>query len=86
MLYVKVTGHSKIKKFVGFPPSKRLVCYITYTFKRTSLRLFKFNISQCVPFWNKNPQNLSKICKKGTNCEILNLNSRRLGRLKVHVI
>ena len=26
-----------------------------------------------------------EICKKGTNCEVLNLNNWRLGRLKVHV-
>ena len=35
--------------------------------------------SEFVPFLIKNPQNLSKICIKGTNCEILDLNSRRLG-------
>ena len=54
--------------------------------KRPSLRLFRFKIAQCVPLWIKNPQKLSKICKKGTNCEILNQNNRRLERLKVHVI
>ena len=58
----------------------------TQTFKRKSLRLFRFKISQSVPFLIKNQQNLPKICKKGTNCEILNLNNERLGRLKVHVI
>ena len=31
-----------------------------------------------------NPHNLSKISKKGTNCEIVNLNNQT-GRLKVHV-
>ena len=77
-------GHSKIKLFVGFPPSV-LFCYITCTFKRISHRLFRFKISQCVPFLIKNPQNISKISKKGTNCEILNLNNRRPVRLKVHV-
>ena len=38
------------------------------------------------PLFYLNPQNLSKICKKGTDCEILNQNNRRLGGLKVHVI
>ena len=32
------------------PVSTRIFCYITCTFKRTSLRLFRFKISQCVPF------------------------------------
>ena len=36
---------------------------------RTSLRSLRFKISQCVHFWAKNPQKLSKICKKGTNCD-----------------
>ena len=61
--------------FVGFPT----FCYITWTFKRTSLSLFRFKISQCAPFLIKNRQSLSKICKKGTNREILNLNIQRLG-------
>ena len=77
-------GHSKIVFFVGFPHQyKTFFCYITCTFKRTSLLLFRFKISQCIPFWVKNLQNLSKTCKKGTNCEILILNYRRHGRLKL---
>ena len=70
---------------VGFPPSVQdFFCYITLTFKRTSYLDLKFhNLS---PFWLEIPQNLSKIFKKGTNCEILYLINRRLGRLKVHVI
>ena len=62
-----------------------LFCYITCTLKRSCLRLFRFRISQFVPFLIRNPQNLSKICKKGTNC-VLYQNNRRLLRLKVHVI
>ena len=34
-----------------------LFCYITFTFKRTSLWLFRFEISQFVFFLIKNPQN-----------------------------
>ena len=58
--------------FVGFPPSVQdfFFCKMTYTFKRPSLQLFRFQTAQFVPFWIKNPQNLSKICKKGSNCEI----------------
>ena len=72
--------------FVGFPHiiSTRIVCYIKCTFKRTSLWLRRFKISR-VPFLIEDLQNVSKICKKGTNCENLNLNKRRLLRLKVHV-
>ena len=87
LYHLKVTGHSKIEFFCRVSPiSTRLFCYTTFTFKRTSLWLFRSKISQLVPFWIKNPQNLSEICKKGTNCEILNLNNWRLGRLKVHVM
>ena len=68
---LKVTGHTRIKFFVGFPPSVQDYYYITCTFECTSLRLFRF--TQFVPFWIKNSQNLSIICEKGTNCEILNL-------------
>ena len=53
-----------------------------FTFKRTNLRLFRFKISQCVPFLIKKPQNQSKTSKKGTNWEIWNLNNQRLGRFK----
>ena len=70
-----MTGQSKFNFFVGFSPSVQdFFCYITCP------------ISQFVPFSIKNPRNLSKICKKGTNCENLNLNNRKLGRLNVHVI
>ena len=61
----------KLNFFVGFPHQyKTFFCYITCTFKRTRLRLFRLKISQCIPFRIKNLQNLSKTCKKGTNCEI----------------
>ena len=60
--------------------STRFFFCITCTFNRMSLRLSRFKISQCVPFLIKNPQSLSKICKKGKNCEILNLNNQRLVR------
>ena len=44
-----------------FPPiSTRLFCYITCTFKHTSLQLSKLKISQCFPFLIKNLQNLQK--------------------------
>jgi len=71
--------------FVGCPPSVQDL-FLLCTFKRPSLRLLIFEIAQFVPFWIENPQNLSNICKVGTNCKILNLNNRRLGRLKVHDI
>ena len=63
-----MTWSLKIKIFVWFPPSVQdfFVICITLIFKRTSLRIFRFKVSQFVPFWIKNPQNLSKICKKGT--------------------
>ena len=78
------TGHSKIKKIVGFPPSvKDFFCKITCTFKRPRFQLFRFKIAQCVPFWFKNPRNLSKISKKGTNREILNLNTGDSGKVQV---
>ena len=80
---LKVTGHSKIF-FLELPPSVQK-CPFLYMYLYT-LRVFIFKISQFVPFLIKNPQNQSKIFKKGTNCEILNLNNRRLRPLKVHVI
>ena len=84
---LNVTGHSIFFWGGGVSPiSTRLFCYITCSFKRTSLRLFRFEIAQFFPFWIENPQNLSEMCKKGSNCQILNQNNRRLGRLKVHVI
>ena len=67
------------------PISKRLFCYITYTFKRPSLRLFRFKISQSVPFLHIFDRFCGFLIKKGTKCEILNLNNRRLVRLKVHI-
>ena len=63
----KVNAWKNIK-FTSKVTQQLFFCYITCTFKRTSLLLFRFKISQCVPFWIKNLQNLSKICKKGTNC------------------
>ena len=85
-VYFSLSDWSLKKKFVGFPPSAQdFLQYIKCTFKR-SLRLFRFKILKFVPFLIKNPQNISKICKKGTHSEILNLNNRRLMRLKVHVI
>ena len=49
-----------------YPISTILFCwFITCTVKRPSLRLFRFNNDQIVPFCIKNPQYLSKICKKG---------------------
>ena len=68
------------------PISTRLFCYVACTFKSTSDRLFKLKISQCVSFLMKNQQNLLKICKKGTNCEIFNLDNQRLRCLKVQVM
>ena len=60
-----LTGHSKILFLCRVSPiSTRLSCYIRCIFKRPSLRLFRFKILQFVPFWIKNPQNRSKICKK----------------------
>ena len=84
-LTLKVTQRKNTEQDI-FVISTRHFCNITCTFKSTSLRLFRFKISQIVLFRIKIPQNLSKICIKGTNCDILNLNYRRLGRLKVHAI
>ena len=78
----------KFHLFEGFPPSVQefFVCQITCTFKRLSPRLFWFKITQCVPFLHIFERFCGFLIKKGTHCEILNLNNRRLGRLKVHVI
>ena len=38
LFLLKVTGHSKIRFFVGFPPYNKTFCHITCAFKRTSLR------------------------------------------------
>ena len=65
------------------PISARLFCYIACTCKRSSLRLFRFKFHNVTPFWFKIRKSIENI-KKGTNCEILNLNNRRIGRLKVH--
>ena len=60
---VKMTGHSKMFVFCRVSPiNTRLFCYITCTFKRTSLWLFRFK------FHNLSPLKICKICKKGTNC------------------
>ena len=79
-----MTGHSKIY-FLGrvSPLSTSLFClFIICTFKRPSLRLFRFKIDQFVPFCMKTPKSLPKR-EKFINFK---LSSRRLGRLKVHVI
>ena len=48
---LKVTGHSKILFFCRVSTiSPRLFCFITCTFKRPSLQLFRFKISNYVPF------------------------------------
>ena len=63
---LKVTGHSKIDFFCRVSSiSTRLFFNVKCTFKRTSIRLFRFKISESVPFLIKNPQNLLKICKRG---------------------
>ena len=64
------------------PISTRLFWNITCTFKRPSLRLFRFKIWQFVPFFHRF---CGFLFKRGTNCEILNLNNRRLVLLKVYV-
>ena len=59
--YLKVTGHSKKYCFVGFLQSVQdFFWFITCTFKRPNLRLFRFKISQCVPFCTKTTKNPSK--------------------------
>ena len=72
----------KLYFFVGFPPSMQdfFVKHVPLNARVSGYLDLKSN------FLIKNPQNLSKICKKGTHCEILNLNNRRLGRLMVYVI
>ena len=48
------------------PNSTRLFCYITCTIKRTSFRLFRFKISQSVPFLIKKIRTIyRKYAKKG---------------------
>ena len=64
------------------PIRTRLFCFITCTFKRTSLRLFRFKITQCFPFLHIFVRFFGFLIKKGTNCEILNPNNRRLVRFK----
>ena len=67
-IYLKVTGHSKIKFFCMVSPiSKILFCYITFAFKRTSLRVFRFKISHSVPFLIKS-ENYRKYAKMGWLC------------------
>ena len=77
-------GHSN---FLGFPPaiSTRLFCYISCKFKRPSLRYYldwKFHILSpfCICIFDRF---FGFLIQKGTNCETLNLNNRRLLRLKV---
>ena len=80
--------HSKIKLKLIFrvsPISTGLFCYITCTFKRSSLRLFRFKISQLVPFLHIFDGFCGFLIQRGTHCEIFNLNNRRLVRLKVRV-
>ena len=85
-LCIKVTDHSKIKFFCRVSPiSTSFFCFITCTFKCTSLRLFRFKISQFVPFCKKKSVKSIENMQKGTNCENLNLKNRRLVRLKVHM-
>ena len=71
MLFLKWLVTRKLHFFCRVSPNSLFLCEITYAFKRPSLQLFKFKISQFVPFWIKNPQNLSKICKNWPNREIL---------------
>ena len=80
----------KIDKLLHALPRPRVCVKVTGHFKIEFFVVFppSVAIAQFVPFGLciKNPQNLSKVCKKGTNREILSLNNRRLGRLKEHFI
>ena len=79
-----MTGHSNFVFFCMVSPiSTRLFCYITCTFK--CLLLFIFEISQFVPFFHIFDRFCGFKIKKGTHCEVLNLNKRILVRLKVHI-
>ena len=74
-----LTGHSKIKFFCRVSPIQyRTFCYVTCTFKRTSLRLFRFKISQFVPFLHICYRFWGFLIQNGTNDETWNLNNRRL--------
>ena len=65
-LILKVTGHSKTNFFfVGFPPLVQdFFCYITCTFKRMSLWLFR-KFHSVPPFWLKIPKFYRKYAKRG---------------------
>ena len=74
------------KKIVEFPPSVQdflVIKHVPLNARVSGYLDFKFHN---FPLLIKNTQNLLKVCKKGTNCEILSLNSRRLGNLKLYVI
>ena len=64
--------------------STRLFFVISCTFKRPSLRLFRFKILQFVPTLHIFDRFCGFSIQKGTNCAISNISNRRLGRLKVH--
>ena len=82
----KVTGWflKNLILFLGFPPSVQDFFVIKQGLlnARVSGNLdLKF-----VPFLHIFDGFCGFLIQKGTNCEILNLNNRRLGRLKVHII
>ena len=73
----KVTGHSKIK-FLGFPPSVYdFFLYNAWVSGYLDLKLY--NLSPFGGF-------LGVFMQKGTNCEILNLNNRRLSWLGIPAV
>ena len=63
---LKWLGTQKLSYFCRVSPiSTRHFCNITRTFKRTSLRLFRYQISQFVPFSNKIRKIYRKYAKRG---------------------
>ena len=74
-----MTGHSK--KIIVFPPSVQdffVIYHVSLNARVSGYLDLKFhNLSPFGGFFG---------VQKGTNCEILNLNNRRIGCLKIHVI
>ena len=85
--HLKVTWSLKNLIFLSdFPHQYLQDFFVTCIFKRLSLRLFRFKISQFVPYLHIFDRFCGFLIKKGTNSEIFNLNNQRLVRFKVHVV
>ena len=67
----------KLKFLYGFPYQYKTFLYITCTFTRPSLQLFRIKIQQFFPFLHEIRYNLAK---KGQISEFLTVNNQGLGR------